>query len=63
MVKVLLLNMAPDLYKKILCWKALAKGREVLIFGKDMDYILDTKNHEFSEVPFSMYFQSLWLPI
>ena len=23
---------------------------------KDFDYILDTKNHEFSEVPFSMYF-------
>ena len=23
---------------------------------KDLDLIMDTKNHEFSEVPFSMYF-------
>ena len=35
--------------QKVLCGKNL-----LLIFGNDLDHIFDTKNHEFSEVRFSM---------
>ena len=43
--------------KKIL-WVGPGQRKElhVLTFGKDLNHILDTKIHEFSEVPFAMYF-------
>ena len=30
--------------------------KKLLILGKDLGHILDTKTLKFSEVPFSMYF-------
>ena len=36
-------------------WVGPGQGKKLLIFGKDLDHILDTKNHEFIG-PISIYF-------
>ena len=45
----------PDFFFFFL-WVGPGQRKKLLISGKDLDHILDTKNREFSKIPFFMYF-------
>ena len=40
-------------------WVGPGQNKKLLIFGKDLDHILDTNNHEISEVPFQCILMTL----
>ena len=45
-----------QIFIKNVLWVGAGQRKKLPIWGKDLDHISDTKIHEYSEVPFSMYF-------